>query len=161
MRRVFAVVAVAVIVSVATGSEALSDETTERSVTERMWAIADGLSCPVCQGQSVRESNAALAQEMRKLIRTRIASGDSDRNIYSFFAARYGPEILRDPPKSGALLAAWIAPIAALVIGLFIVLRSLSRRRQTSASDNLPDLEPYQRMVDELYERDPTKHNAP
>ncbi len=154
MRRIAAVTAFAAIMTVATATGALAEEPTERLVTERMWAIAEGLFCPVCQGQSVRESNAVLAQQMRELILARITAGDSDDAIYDFFVARYGPEILRDPPKSGISLGTWIGPIVALAIGLFVVLRALARRRRTASAADPPDLAAYERMVDELRERD-------
>lgn len=156
MKQFTAVAAVVAIITVATALGVVAEEATERAVTERMWTIAEGLSCPVCQGQSVRESNATLAQEMRQLILTRIEVGDSDDAIYDFFVARYGPEILRDPPKSGVSLVTWIAPIAVLAIGLFVVLRALARRRRIASAADRPDLSAYERMVDELRERDAT-----
>ncbi len=154
MRRIAALALVTAIVTVATAPGAIAQAPDEQAETERMWAIAEGLFCPVCQGQSVRESNAALAQQMRELILARIEAGDSDEAIYDFFVARYGPEVLRDPPKSGISLATWITPIAVLAVGLLVVLRALARRRRTAPTADRSNLETYERLVDELRERE-------
>ena len=76
-----------------------ADDSTADAVYARQSRIADQLDCPVCQGQSVKESNAQLAQQMRAIISTKIADGATDAEIFDFFATRYGVGILRDPPR--------------------------------------------------------------
>ena len=111
---------------------------------DRQSRIADQLDCPVCQGQSVKESNAPLAQQMRAIINEKIEDGASDDEIFDFFAARYGVGILRDPPKQGLALGVWLGPIVAAVAGVLAVGVVLLRRRPQSvpeADDGLPELE--------------------
>ena len=88
-----------------------ADEHDADALYARQSRIADKLDCPVCQGQSVKESNAPLAQQMRALINEKIDAGASDEEIFDFFAARYGVGILRDPPKQGLALGVWLGPI--------------------------------------------------
>ncbi|MCY3912309.1 MAG: cytochrome c-type biogenesis protein CcmH [Chloroflexi bacterium] len=110
----------------------------------RQSRIADKLDCPVCQGQSVKESNAPLAQQMRALINEKIDDGASDEEIFDFFAARYGVGILRDPPKQGLALGVWLGPIVAAAAGVLAVGVVLLRRRPQPvprADENLHELE--------------------
>jgi cytochrome c-type biogenesis protein CcmH len=121
-----------------------ADETDADALYDRQSRIADRLDCPVCQGQSVKESNAPLAQQMRAIINEKIGDGSSDEEIFDFFAARYGVGILRDPPKQGLALGVWLGPIVAAVAGVLAVGAVLLRRRPQSVStagDSLPELE--------------------
>ncbi len=121
-----------------------ADENDADALYDRQSRIADQLDCPVCQGQSVKESNAPLAQQMRAIINEKIGDGASDEEIFDFFAARYGVGILRDPPKQGLALGVWLGPIVAAVAGVLAVGVVLLRRRPQSVStadDSLPELE--------------------
>lgn len=91
---------------------------TAQTVTDRTDAIAKQLMCPVCAGQSVAESNSDLARDMRKLIRRKIESGQSDGEIISFFRGKYGDTILAEPPMRGFNLVVWLLPLAATVAGV-------------------------------------------
>ena len=117
---------------------------------ERMWSISDRLDCPVCQGQSVRESNAELARQMRDLILAKVKAGESDPQIFAFFQERYGAGILRDPPKQGFALGAWIgAAVGVAVAALAVALVLAGGRRQPTPA--LPaDLGRYEGLLDEL-----------
>ncbi len=106
-----------------------AEESDADAVYARQSHIADQLDCPVCQGQSVKESNAPLAQQMRALINEKIADGAPDEEIFDFFAARYGVGILRDPPKQGLALGVWLGPIIAAAAGVLTVGVVLLRRR--------------------------------
>lgn len=121
-----------------------ADEHDADALYARQSRIADKLDCPVCQGQSVKESNAPLAQQMRALINEKIDDGASDEEIFDFFAARYGVGILRDPPKRGLALGVWLGPIIAVAGGVLGVGVVLLRRRPQSvpqADDSLQELE--------------------
>ena len=121
-----------------------ADENDADALYDRQSRIADQLDCPVCQGQSVKESNAPLAQQMRAIINEKIGDGASDEEIFDFFAARYGVGILRDPPKQGLALGVWLGPIVAAAAGVLAVGVVLLRRRPRSVStadDSLPELE--------------------
>ena len=121
-----------------------ADESASAALYARQSRIADQLDCPVCQGQSVKESNAPLAQQMRALINEKIADGASDEEIFDFFAARYGVGILRDPPKQGLALGVWLGPIIAAAAGVLAVGMVLLRRRPQpvpKADESLRELE--------------------
>lgn len=95
---------------------------------ERMWEIAEKVACPVCEGQSVKDSNAQLAREMRDLIVERLRFGDDPEAIIDFLAERYGEGILMDPPKTGLGLGVWVGPLIFLAAGIGIVAYRLTRR---------------------------------
>lgn len=121
-----------------------ADEHDADALYDRQSRIADQLDCPVCQGQSVKESNAPLAQQMRALINEKIDDGASDDEIFDFFEARYGVGILRDPPKQGLALGVWLGPIIAAAAGILAVGVVLLRRRPQpipQADDSLRELE--------------------
>ena len=121
-----------------------ADESEAEALYARQSHIADQLDCPVCQGQSVKESNAPLAQQMRALINEKIADGASDDEIFDFFAARYGVGVLRDPPKQGLALGVWLGPIIAAAAGVLAVGVVLLRRRPQpvpKADESLHELE--------------------
>ncbi len=121
-----------------------ADENDADALYARQSRIANQLDCPVCQGQSVKESNAPLAQQMRAIINEKIGDGATDEEIFDFFAARYGVGILRDPPKQGLALGVWLGPIIAAAAGVLAVGVVLLRRRPQSVSttdDSLPELE--------------------
>lgn len=116
----------------------------------RMSRIASQLDCPVCQGQSVKDSHAQLAQQMRATITEKIAEGISDDQILDFFTARYGERILRDPPKHGLALGVWIGPVVAVAAGLAIVALVLLRRRPRTAPSQTTMVDNLHAQIDEL-----------
>ena len=83
--------------------------------------ISKNIRCMVCQNQSIDESNAPLARDLRILIRNKIKDGKQDKEIYKFLTDRYGDFILLKPPFKLSTLALWILPFIFLVIGIFIV----------------------------------------
>ncbi len=95
---------------------------------EQMWVIAEQIACPVCEGQSIKDSNADLARQMRELITERLRAGDDADSIRRFFADRYGEGILMDPPKQGFGLGIWIGPLIFFVVGVALVTAVLGRR---------------------------------
>jgi cytochrome c-type biogenesis protein CcmH len=94
-------------------------------------ALQKEFRCLVCQGESIDESGAPLAADLRRLIREHIARGESDQQIRHYLVARYGEFILMDPPVEPATYALWAAPIVVLLaagaVGLFIVFRARNR----------------------------------
>ena len=75
----------------------------------------------ICQNQSIDESNAPLAKDLRILIRSKITEGNSDKEIYKFLTDRYGDFILLKPPIKLSTLALWMLPFVFLLIGILIV----------------------------------------
>ena len=83
--------------------------------------ISKNIRCLVCQNQSIDESNAPLAKDLRILIRNKIENGKKDEEIYKFLTDRYGDFILLDPPLKSSTIALWFLPIIFFVIGIYII----------------------------------------
>ncbi len=85
---------------------------------ERARDISAGLRCLVCRNESIDESNADLARDLRLLVRERLLAGDSDAEVIDFVVARYGEYVLLSPPATGStLLLWWAGPIMLLLAG--------------------------------------------
>jgi cytochrome c-type biogenesis protein CcmH len=96
----------------------------------RARTLSAGLRCLVCQNQSIDESDAPLAKDLRILIRERIAAGDSDAEVTDFVVERYGTYVLLRPPLEPSTLLLWGGPFALLVAGAgFLLLRSRAASR--------------------------------
>ena len=83
--------------------------------------ISKNIRCMVCQNQSIDDSSAPLAKDLRILIRNKIVEGKNDEEIYKFLTDRYGDFILLNPPLKSNTLALWFLPFIFLAIGIFIV----------------------------------------
>ena len=83
--------------------------------------ISKNIRCMVCQNQSIDESNAPLAKDLRVLIRNKIKDGKKDEEIYKFLTDRYGDFILLKPPFKLNTLTLWLLPFIFVLIGIFIV----------------------------------------
>ncbi len=86
-------------------------------------ALMETLRCLVCQGQSIADSDAEMAGDMRALVRERIARGEQPAAIRSYLIQRYGDYVTYDPPFSWVTAPLWITPIVLLVIGLLLARR--------------------------------------
>ena len=133
-----------------------SDE--QASMEERAQSIDKSLICPVCPGETIDQAQVELAQQMRGVVREKLAEGSSRDEILDFFVDRYGEEVLAAPPKEGFGLLAWGAPpsaVLAAAVLLFFVVRSMRRADQTREEEeeepplNESDLEPYLVLVDQ------------
>lgn len=94
-------------------------------------ALMDSIRCVVCQGQPVSGSNADLAGDMRRLIRERIAAGDSPEAVRAMLVGKYGDYVTFKPVVKSATLPLWIVPSLALLGGLWLVVRRLRPRRRS------------------------------
>ena len=94
----------------------------------RAKALMESLRCVVCQGQSIADSDASMAGDMRSLVRTRIAAGESAGSIRRWLVARYGDYVTYDPPFAAAW-PLWLAPVLLLAAGAMIARTSFRRRR--------------------------------
>ncbi|WP_205736563.1 cytochrome c-type biogenesis protein [Achromobacter mucicolens] len=95
---------------------------------QRADKLAHGLRCLVCQNQTLAESNAPLAQDMRNLIRGQLADGKTDAQIMRFFEDRYGDFVRYDPPFKPVTWLLWLGPFALLALGFLVLVRTLKRR---------------------------------
>jgi len=113
----------------------------EEALSPEALEIANQLNCPVCQGQSVRDSNSELARQMRQLIQQKLDQGESREQILQYFVDRYGVGILREPPRQGFLWLLWWGPVIGLVVGILVVFLYL-RGRGNSTGDPADALSP-------------------
>ena len=120
---------------------AIASSTTEAALAadpvaeKRLQVLSEELRCLVCQNQTIADSNAELAQDLRREIRGMIKDGKSDKEIIDFMVARYGDFVLYRPPVKGITLLLWGAPIALMLLGLFILQRYLRRRAKRMTDD--------------------------
>ena len=105
-------------------NEMLSDPALE----VRARALSQGLRCLVCQNESIDDSGASLAHDIRVLVRERIKAGDTDKQVIDFLVARYGEFVLLKPPLSWHTAALWGLPPAILLVGIAVML-VMARRR--------------------------------
>lgn len=92
--------------------------------------LMETLRCLVCQGQSIADSDADMAGDMRALVRQRIAAGENPDDVRDWLVKRYGDYVTYDPPLSAATAPLWIAPLVLLVLGGLIASRSFKRKRR-------------------------------
>lgn len=107
------------------------------TLDDRVYAIAAELMCPVCGGQTVAESNSALAEQMRTIIRERLHAGQTREDIIAYFVGQFGEGILAAPPPRGGGLPIWLAPAIVIGIGL-VALSRYVRRMSRAAPSPLP-----------------------
>ncbi|MCI0600602.1 MAG: cytochrome c-type biogenesis protein CcmH [Beijerinckiaceae bacterium] len=117
--------------------EILSDAKLET----RARALSAQLRCMVCQNESIDESSADLARDLRLLVRERLRAGDSDDQIRSFLVRRYGDFILLKPPFKPETWLLWAAPFLILLAGGFIILNAWRRRQYAGGGDGLTGTE--------------------
>lgn len=110
--------------------------------------LAHGLRCLVCQNQTLAESNAPLAQDMRDLIRGQLAAGRTDAQIMRFFEERYGDFVRYDPPFKPITWLLWLGPFALLALGFAVLLRTLRRRAGARAPLTADERERAARFLD-------------
>ena len=122
--------------ALAQGAEPRSPEEIELMAQE----VGQSLRCVVCQNQSIEDSNAPLAADMRRIVRERIAAGDSSEDVRAFMVERYGNFVLMKPPLQLDTLLLWFGPALMLMgalVAALIYLRSgtVKRAHATSARD--------------------------
>ena len=99
------------------------------------------LRCLVCQNQSLAESNAGLAVDLRNQIRAQLARGASEREVVDFMVARYGDFVLYRPPLKASTFLLWFGPFVLLIAGICVLIRRIRRQgamnRQLSEAERL------------------------
>jgi cytochrome c-type biogenesis protein CcmH len=136
MTRVILIAIICLCISAAlaqSGPERLSNPQQEA----RAIALQKEFRCLVCQGESLDESNATLAADLRRLIRARIESGDTNAQIERYLVSRYGNFILMKPPLEPDTYLLWFGPVALLGIGGAVAAAVVIRARKRMASPGL------------------------
>ena len=106
----------------------------------RARAISHDLRCMVCQNQSIDDSEAPLARDLRLLVRERLKAGDSDTQVVDYMVARYGEFVLLKPRMNWHTAILWVAPLTILIIGMFAIGFSVLRRSARSGLPEVPAL---------------------
>lgn len=96
---------------------------------KRVMALADELRCLVCQNQTLADSNAELAIDLKNQIREKLRQGMSERDITDYLVARYGDFVLYRPPMKATTLLLWFGPLLLMALGMGLLLNRLMRRR--------------------------------
>lgn len=108
-------------------------------------AIAYKIQCPVCDGQSITESNATIAKQMRVVVQELVDAGQTEEEILAYFEERYGPAVLREPRFGGISLGVWVVPPIVLLLTAFIVgsiVRQWRRSNVTSSETTGQSIDP-------------------
>jgi cytochrome c-type biogenesis protein CcmH len=99
------------------------------ALDKRVAGLAHELRCLVCQNQTLAESNAPLAVDLRNQIREQLQAGASEQDVLDFMVARYGDFVLYRPPFKATTLLLWVGPFLLLALGVVVLVRRLRRRR--------------------------------
>jgi cytochrome c-type biogenesis protein CcmH len=114
----------------------------------RARAISADLRCPVCQGESIDDSNAPISRDLRLAVRERLVAGDSDAQVVDYIVARYGEFVLFRPRATGAGLVLWLAGPLMLLAGGLIAWAALRRRARAPEAEGLSEAD--RARLDEL-----------
>ncbi|MCC7272443.1 MAG: cytochrome c-type biogenesis protein CcmH [Alphaproteobacteria bacterium] len=143
MRVRIAAIAAALLLAGAAGAVEPGERLADPALEARARALSQELRCLVCQNQSIDDSSATLARDLRLLVRERLAAGDDDGAVKAYLVARYGDFVLLRPPLKPATWALWAAPPVLLAVGLVIIF--LARRRRRAAGPAAAPLSPAER----------------
>jgi cytochrome c-type biogenesis protein CcmH len=134
MKRFALAVLLALTLAGAAGAVEPGERLADPALEARARTLSKELRCLVCQNESIDDSNADLAHDLRVLLRQRLAAGDSDQQAIQFLVSRYGDFVLLKPPVEPATYALWFGPPAALALGALGAFFHLRRRRRTAAA---------------------------
>ncbi|MDX2288537.1 MAG: cytochrome c-type biogenesis protein [Hyphomicrobiaceae bacterium] len=141
-RVVFAAVGLYLAVTAAAHAVQPGERLADPGLESRARALSAELRCLVCQNQSIDDSDAPLAKDLRLLVRERLAAGDTDGQVMSFVVERYGEFVLLRPTFGLHTLLLWLAPALVLVVGIALASRTLRRSRSTSSAIAVNDERP-------------------
>ena len=97
---------------------------------DQVYQVSNELMCPVCQGQTVAESNSKLALSMREVIKIKVSNGESKKEILDYFIGQYGETILAKPPIKGFGLFLWLTPPIILIITIITWIRLVKKNKE-------------------------------
>jgi cytochrome c-type biogenesis protein CcmH len=147
VRYLVSLLLIALLVSPAHAVSDPSELLANRAQELRAEAIGEQLRCLVCQNESIEQSDADLARDLRRIIRQRVVAGDNDQQVIDWMVARYGDFVRLRPPFNATTLLLWFAPAIAVLSGVTAVV--IARRRRAATPEPLSETE-QQRLVDLL-----------
>jgi cytochrome c-type biogenesis protein CcmH len=103
------------------------------NLEKRVTSLAHEMRCLVCQNQTIADSNAPLAIDLRNQIREQLQAGKSEQDVIDFMVARYGDFVLYRPPLKASTVLLWAGPFLFLVLGLGLLIRRVTRRAAPAA----------------------------
>ena len=121
--------ALALLVSCATWAKEAAPAADNPVLEKRVLGLAEELRCLVCQNQTLADSNAPLAVDLRNQIREQLRQGASERDVVQFMTERYGDFVLYRPPLKATTILLWFGPLLLLVAGVTALFRRIARRR--------------------------------
>ena len=133
--RLLSVLLLCMLTALTTNAQAPDEATIER----RLHNLSQELRCLQCQNQTLADSPAGLADDLRREIRVQMRAGKSDEEIVAFLTARYGDFILYRPRVTPATYLLWFGPFLVLLLGLFVLFRYIRQRRDSIAEKPLTD----------------------
>lgn len=126
---------VLVLAGVINAKEAQPNE--DPKIEQRMKGLTEQLRCLVCQNETLADSRADLAEDLRRQIREQIKAGKSDQEILAFLTDRYGDFVLYNPPVKKTTYLLWFGPFILLIAGMTVLYRYLKRRRELISDQSL------------------------
>tara|TARA_B100000427_G_scaffold38217_1_gene27643 strand:+ start:220 stop:693 length:474 start_codon:yes stop_codon:yes gene_type:complete len=132
--------------------EMLNDPLLEARARE----ISKGLRCVVCQNQSIDDSDASLARDLRIVVRDRLLAGDSDKEVTNYVVSRYGDFVLLRPPFKAATLVLWLGPLIFCLLALLALYTFFRRQNQTARKTKFNNLlsDDERNLLDNLLKKD-------
>ena len=110
-------------------------------VEQRAQALNKSIMCPVCPGESIDQSQVALAVQMRGIVNEKLADGWSDEQVREFFVERYGPSVLLEPPNEGISLMAWLLPPIGVAAAVVVFVFAVRQMRRIPEEESIEDCE--------------------
>lgn len=141
MQRFLLILAAILSLSLPVGAVQPDEVLADPALEARARALSQQLRCPVCQGENIDESNAAISRDLRLYVRERLVAGDSDVQVLDNVADRYGEFVLFEPRRSGGNIILWLAGPMMALLGLLIAWQFLRARSRAepAASKALDD----------------------
>ena len=102
----------------------------DKTLEKRARAINKELRCVVCQNQSIDDSDAPLAKDLRMLVRANLIEGKTDQEVIDYVVSRYGDFVLLKPPVKGATIPLWLGPILFFIIGMIAIVRHFKKQKK-------------------------------
>lgn len=138
------------VLAAAAGAVIETYEFTDPLLEVRYQELSGELRCPKCQNQNIADSNAPIAQDLRRLLYQQLEEGASNEEILDYMVARYGEFVRYRPRFGGATAVLWLAPVLLLLAGIVVALITLRNRRGRTAAPSTELSEPEQQRLREL-----------